>query len=264
MGKFSELHFLEQEARLNNDYSELDKFWREQKWKENYDKKIYDKLDEKLIEVILKSKIVIGQSYYQKLKTNKVLLEIFIVLKILGKKGIKTSDLIAFGFKKTSIKNAIKKLLNLGILDLKIYKEFRLLKLRKIVLKKPKESFWILKKKDTWKIFLLYGLDAAIMYVINSFKSKVYKWDKKLHSVPNRRKVILQNAYYKNLNISNTKIYLLNKMICNYFLVRYREMFGIIHKRKTKFITVKSKKEKLIHKFIGYEFKTLRYLLMQI
>ncbi|WP_373438581.1 hypothetical protein [Metamycoplasma equirhinis] len=65
MGKFSELHLLEQEARLNNDYSELDKFWREQKWKENYDKKIYDKLDEKLIEVILKSKIVIGQSYFQ-------------------------------------------------------------------------------------------------------------------------------------------------------------------------------------------------------
>ncbi|WP_373436576.1 MAGa4850 family ICE element protein [Metamycoplasma equirhinis] len=154
MGKFSELHFLEQEARLNNDYSELDKFWREQKWRENYDKKIYGKLDEKLIKVILKSKIVIGQSYYQKLKTNKVLLEIFIVLKVLGKKVIKSSDLISFGFKKTSVKIAVKKLLNLGILDLKIYKEFRLLKLRKIVLKKPKESFWILKNKDTWKIFL--------------------------------------------------------------------------------------------------------------
>ncbi|WP_406617217.1 MAGa4850 family ICE element protein [Mycoplasmopsis adleri] len=106
-------------------------------------------------------------------------------------------------------------------------------------------------------------MQLLCMWLIASkvrFISEIKNCIQSLH----RRKVILQNAYYKNLNISDTKIYLLNKMICNYFLVRYREMFGIIHKRKTKFITVKSKKEKLIHKFIGYEFKTLRYLLMQI
>jgi len=87
------------------------------------------------------SKVVIGENYYQKLKTNKVLLEIFIVLKSLGKNKIKSSDLLEFGFKKSSIKLAIKKLLGLGILNVEIYKKFKVLKLRKIVLKTPKERF---------------------------------------------------------------------------------------------------------------------------
>lgn len=246
-------------------YYEIAKIKRQINWEGNYEKKIYDKLNEKAIKLILMSKVVISENYYQKLKTNKVLLEIFIVLKSLGKNKIKSSDLLEFGFKKTSIKIAIKKLLDLGILNVEIYKKFKVLKLRKIVLKKPKENSWILQKKDAWKIFLLYGLEAAIMYVINSFKSNAFKSSKKrLYSVETRRKVILQNAYYKSLNISDTKIYLLNKMICDYFMVHYKSMFKIIHKRKSKFITIKSKYGKLIHKFIGYEFKTLRYLLMQI
>lgn len=261
MRSVKDMLILEQE----NCYYEIAAIKRQINWEGNYDKKIYDKLKEKAIKLISKSKVVIGESYYQKLKTNKVLLEIFIVLKSLGKMNIKSFDLLEFGFKKSSIKLAIKKLLGLGILNAEIYKKFGILKLRKIVLKVPKERFWILQKKDAWKIFLLYGLSSAIMYVINSFKSNAFKSSKKrLYSVETRRKVILQNAYYKSLNISNTKIYLLNKMICDYFMVRYTSMFKIIHKRKPKFITIKSKHEKLIHKFIGCEFKTLRYLLMQI
>ena len=261
MRSVSYMQFLEQSGY----YYEIAKIERQINWESNYEKKIYDKLNEKAIRFILMSKVVIGESYYQKLKTNKVLLEIFIVLKSLGNMKIKGSDLLEYGFKKSSIKLSIKKLLNLGILNAEFYKKFGILKLRKIVLKKPKERFWILQKKDAWKIFLLYGLEAAIMYVINSFKSNAFKASKKrLYSVETRRKVILQNAYYKNLNISSTKIYLLNKMICDYFMVRYTSMFKIIHKRKSKFITIKNKYGKLIHKFIGYEFKTLRYLLMQI
>lgn len=261
MRSVSYMHFLEQ----NNFNYEIAKIKRQINWESNYEKKIYDKLNEKAIKLILMSKVVIGESYYRKLKTNKVLLEIFIVLKSLGNMKIKSSDLLEFGFKKTSIKLAIKKLLSLGILNVEIYKKFGILKLRKIVLKKPKERFWILRKKDALKILLIYGLEAAIIYVINSFKSNAFKASKKrLYSVDTRRKVILQNAYYKNLNISSTKIYLLNKMICDYFMVHYKSMFKIIHKRKSKFITIKSKYGKLIHKFIGYEFKTLRYLLMQI
>ena len=261
MRSVSYMHFLEQ----SNCYYEVAKIKRQINWEGNYEKKIYDKLNEKAIKLILMSKVVIGENYYQKLKTNKVLLEIFIVLKSLGKNKIKSSDLLEFGFKKSSIKLAIKKLLDLGILNVEIYNKFGILKLRKIVLKKSKERFWILRKKDAWKIFLLFGLEAAIMYVINSFKSNAFKSSKKrLYSVETRRKVILQNVYYKNLNISSTKIYLLNKMICDYFMISYKLMFGIIHKRKSKFITIKSKYGKLIHKFIGYEFKTLRYLLMQI
>ena len=261
MRSVSYMHFLEQ----SKCYCEIAKIERQINWEGNYDKKIYDKLNEKAIKFILMSKVVIGENYYQKLKTNKVLLEIFIVLKSLGNIKIKSSDLLEFGFKKSSIKLAIKKLLDLGILNVEIYKKFGILKLRKIVLKKSKERFWILQKKDALKIFLLYGLEAAIMYVINSFKSNAFKASKKrLYSVETRRKVILQNAYYKSLNISSTKIYLLNKMICDYFMVHYKSMFKIIHKRKSKFITIKSKYGKLIHKFIGYKFKTLRYLLMQI
>ena len=261
MSSVSYMHFLEQ----SNCYYEVAKIKRQINWEGNYEKKIYDKLNEKAIKLILMSKVVIDENYYQKLKTNKVLLEIFIVLKSLAKNKIKSSDLLEFGFKKSSIKLAIKKLLDLEILNVEIYKKFGILKLRKIVLKKPKERFWVLRKKDALKIFLLYGLEAAIMYVINSFKSNAFKSSKKrLYSVETRRKVILQNAYYKNLNISSTKIYLLNKMICDYFMISYKSMFKIIHKRKSKFITIKSKCGKLIHKFICYEFKTLRYLLMQI
>lgn len=261
MRSVSYMHFLEQ----SNCYYEIAKIKRQINWESNYGKKIYDKLNEKAIKLILTSKVVISENYYQKLKTNKVLLEIFIVLKSLDKNKIRSSDLLEYGFKKSSVKLAIKKLIGLGILNVEIYKKFGILKLRKIVLKKSKERFWILQKKDALKIFLLYGLEAAIMYVINSFKSNAFKSSKKrLYSVETRRKVILQNAYYKNLNISSTKIYLLNKMICDYFMVHYKSMFKIIHKRKSKFITIKSKHEKLIHKFIGYEFKTLRYLLMQI
>ncbi|WP_422392683.1 MAGa4850 family ICE element protein [Metamycoplasma hominis] len=54
-------------------------------WEKNYSKKIYDKLSNIAINKILKSKIVISESYYQKLKTNKVLLEVFIAIKSLKK-----------------------------------------------------------------------------------------------------------------------------------------------------------------------------------
>ncbi|MGC7173672.1 MAGa4850 family ICE element protein [Metamycoplasma hominis] len=54
-------------------------------WRKNYSKKIYDKLSNIAINKILKSKIVISESYYQKLKTNKVLLEVFIAIKSLKK-----------------------------------------------------------------------------------------------------------------------------------------------------------------------------------
>gem|GEM_PF-4805367 len=69
------------------------------------------------------------------------MLEIFIVLKSLGNIKIKSFDLFEYGFKKTSIKLAIKKLLGLGILNNEVYKKSGILKLRKIVLKKPKERF---------------------------------------------------------------------------------------------------------------------------
>ncbi|WP_373435602.1 MAGa4850 family ICE element protein [Metamycoplasma equirhinis] len=263
MGAFSELQILENEAVINRNDTQLKQFQINVNWRNKYDEKIYDKLNQKAIDAILKSKLIISESFYQKLKTNKVLIEIFILIKTIGKKGITISELLEFGFKKTSVKIAINKLFELGILNRKKYENSKVLKLQKSVLKRPKEKFWILKGKDTWKIFLLYGIETAILYVINSFKSNKIN-DKKLNSIKTRRKIILQNAYYKNLNISNTKIYLKNKMICDYFMVNYKQMFGIVHKAKKKFISIKTVNEKLIRKFIGYEFKSERYLLMHI
>lgn len=261
MGFFSDFELMQKQSELYKE--DLALIEREINWSKNYERKIYDKLNQKGIDEILKSKIVIGESYYQKLKTNKTLLEIFLVIKTGKKENLKSLDLLSFGFKKTSIKMAIKKLIELNILNRKIYERFGHLKLIKNSLKKPKENYWFLSGKNAWYIFLLYGLEAAILYRINSNKSKAIKDKKTLHSVSSRKKVILQNAYYKNLHISNTKIYLLNKMICDYFLVSYKKMFAIVHKQQKKFITIK-KNENIIHKFIGYKFKTLRYLLMRI
>lgn len=86
MGAYSEFMVMQQEAILNNDYSLVDAYERNLNWRRNYSKKIYDKLSDIAISKILKSKIVISESYYQKLKTNKVLLEVFMVIKSLKKR----------------------------------------------------------------------------------------------------------------------------------------------------------------------------------
>ena len=85
MGGNKEFMLMQQEAKLNNDYSLVDAYKRNLNWRRNYSKKIYDKLSDIAISKILKSKIVISESYYQKLKTNKVLLEVFMVIKSLKK-----------------------------------------------------------------------------------------------------------------------------------------------------------------------------------
>ncbi|MGC7165098.1 MAGa4850 family ICE element protein [Metamycoplasma hominis] len=263
MGAYSEFMVMQQEAKLNNDYSLVDAFERNFNWRKNYSKKIYDKLSDIAISKILKSKIVISESYYQKLKTNKVLLEVFMVIKSFKNEKIKIIDLINLGFKKTSIKSAIKRLIEIKVLDGEFYKKYKLLKLKKIVLKKPKENYWILNGYDALKIFLLNGLSNAILYAINRHKSKQLN-AKKLHCKINSRKVILQNAYYAKFNWSNSKIYLMNKAIANYFGVKYLQMFGILHSQEKKFITIKNEFGYLKIKFNGYKFSTQRYLLMQI
>ena len=131
MGAHSEFMVMQQEAKLNNDYSLVDAYKRNLNWRRNYSKKIYDKLSDIAISKILKSKIVISESYYQKLKTNKVLLEVFMVIKSFKNKKIKIIDLINLGFKKTSIKSAIKRLIEIKVLDGEFYKKYKLLKLKK-------------------------------------------------------------------------------------------------------------------------------------
>ncbi len=183
------------------------------------------------------------------------------VIKSFKNKKIKIIDLINLGFKKTSIKSAIKRLIEIKVLDGEFYKKYKLLKLKKIVLKNPKENYWILNGYDALKIFLLNGLSNAILYAINRHKSKQLN-AKKLHCKINSRKVILQNAYYAKFNWSNSKIYLMNKAIANYFGVEYLQMFGILRSQEKKVTTLKL--GNLNIKCNVYKFSTQRYLLMQI
>ncbi|WP_373590147.1 MAGa4850 family ICE element protein [Metamycoplasma equirhinis] len=135
MGAFGELQILENEAVINRNDTQLKQFQINVNWRNKYDEKIYDKLNQKAIDAILKSKLIISESFYQKLKTNKVLIEIFILIKTIGKKGITISELLEFGFKKTSVKIAINKLFKLGILNRKKYENSKVLKLQKYVTK---------------------------------------------------------------------------------------------------------------------------------
>ncbi|MEJ3572133.1 hypothetical protein WFS19_00530 [Ureaplasma parvum] len=90
------------------------------------------------------------------------MIEVFMVIKSFKNKEIKIVDLINLGFKKTSIKMAIKRLIEIKVLDGKFYKKYKLEKLKKIVLKNSKENYWILNGYDALKIFLLNGLSNAV------------------------------------------------------------------------------------------------------
>ena len=86
MSAIAEYELVWKEASLTKDYSEVKKlqinflFWKK------YKEKKYDKLNSEIVSKFLKTKLVISESFYQKLKTNKVLIELILVLKILYKK----------------------------------------------------------------------------------------------------------------------------------------------------------------------------------
>lgn len=265
MSAISNYQIVLNECKRNNDYQDLKLIEIESNFWGKYLNKKYDKLNSEIINKFCKkkSKLVISDSFYQKLKTNKVLLEIYLVLKF-TKSNIKQGDLIKYGFKLTSLKSSIKQLIELGILDKNQYLNTKLLKLKKYVLRNKGEKQYFLSGKDTFRIFLLYGLKAALLYSINKYKSKKYSKSSLLKSVESRRKVILQNAYYSSLGLSRNEIYLTLKSICTYFNCQYKEMFGIVRTRKEKFITLTNANNENYHLFVGYKFATERYLLMRI
>ena len=266
MGAISNYQLTLNECIVNNDFQDLKLLEIESKFWGKYLNKKYDKLNLEIINKLCtkKSKLVISNSFYQKVKTNKVLLELYLVLK-LSKPNMKQGDLIKYGFKLTSLKYSINQLIELGILDKNEYLNTKLLKLKKYVLRNKGEKQYILSGKDTFRIFLLYGLKAALLYSINKYKSKKYSKASYLKSIETRRKVILQNAYYSMLGLSRNEVYLTLKSICAYFDCKYKEMFNIVRIRKEKFITLTNNNTgENFHLFIGYKFTTERYLLMRI
>ena len=265
MGAISNYQLTLNECRTNNDFWDLKLLEIEHNFLRKYFNKKYDKLSLEIINKFCKrkTKLVISNSFYQKLKTNKVLLELYLVLK-LSKSNMKQGDLIKYGFKLTSLKYSINQLIELGILDKNEYLNAKLLKLKKYVLRNKGEKQYILSGKDTFRIFLLYGLKAALLYSINKYKSKKYSKASYLKSIETRRKVILQNAYYSMLGLSRNEIYLTLKSICAYFDCHYKDMFAIVRKRQILSVDGPLADGTIWHFEWGYKFTTERYLLMRI
>ena len=72
------------ECKINNDFQDLKLIEIESKFWGKYFNKKYDKLNLEIVDKLCnkKSKLVISNSFYQKMKTNKVLLELYLVLKL--------------------------------------------------------------------------------------------------------------------------------------------------------------------------------------
>ena len=240
-------------------------------FKLKYNSKKYDVLDYKFILKLYKSTFSISESYFQLFSKNKVLVEIFIAINVLlkskkfkkkSKVGISKKTLQKIcGFKKTSIKLAVKKFLELGLIDKAIYVNFGLLKTLKNDLLVKGEKYLKIKGQNAWNIFLLYGLKTLKVYLISAWKAKRIK-DKKFNFVKGRKLVFLQNNLF---GFNKHSVYKFLKNIADFFWIEYKKMFGFEITCKKKFISFKNNKtNKVIHKMIGYEFSTKRFLLMNI
>ncbi|WP_406614844.1 MAGa4850 family ICE element protein [Mycoplasmopsis hyopharyngis] len=216
MGVLSQ-RYLDRQFSLNGFGNES--YSRLEKQNENFDLKYSEKKNDKINfsfrRKLYKSKFYISDSYFQLLKTNKVFVEIFIAIVVLfneAKKrkhkknmffGISKKTLEQkCGFKKTSIKNAIKKFLEIGIIDKDFWTNFKLIKPSRKYLKNDGEKFIKIESENAWKIFLLFGLKTLKTYQLLKWKSRMI-FDKKFNSFSGRRKVILQNK--KMMNVSSIK-----------------------------------------------------------
>ncbi|MDD1361609.1 hypothetical protein PT302_02940, partial [Metamycoplasma hyosynoviae] len=129
------------------------------------------------------------------------------------------------GFKKTSIKNTIKKFLEIGIIDKDFWTNFKLIKPSKKYLKNNGEKFIKIESENAWKIFLFFGLKT---YQLLKWKSRMI-FDKKFNSFSGRRKVILQNSFF---NFKRQSVYKYLKNIADFFWVPYKKMFWIVRHSK--------------------------------
>lgn len=262
MSAIKDLVMMNQEAKTTGDYSSIQDHQIRMKFKEKWKAKKYAKINDDVIYDydFSKSKLVISETYYQKLKTRKVALQLIMVLKSYFKTrtSVQLKDLIKLGFKKTTLKLEIKRLVKLGILSSIQWEGYKRISLVKRTLRKPGEKFWILKGEFTWKIFLLYGLERALIYSTIQKKSK--KINRVKYDPAPRSKVLMQNAYFKIFKWTRNKLWRMLNDLCSFLEQRKSKVFKTERKQTKKFITCKNKRKK----FIGYEFYTERYLLMRI
>lgn len=239
MSVYGEQRLIAKEGSEN----EVRKFEANLEWRMNYfGKKVYDKLSQNTVSEILKTKIVLGESYYKILRTEKVAFEAYVCLSFLGakKRYVNFYELVAFGFKKTSLQRAVKFLTDIGL----ILKVGNAVKIKKFKLTNDDRKFIVISGDKDWKIFLLFGLANLWAYKTLVWKSKELGTKKFVKSA--KRKVIVQNNF---LGLKGSTAYRYLKNICLVLGLRTDELFIV---------------QRSVDNSQHLSFKTQRYLVMHI
>ncbi|WP_029513722.1 MAGa4850 family ICE element protein [Mycoplasmopsis primatum] len=230
---------------------------------QKYNLKKYDKLNLEFLN-IKNWKLVISESYYRKFKNDKVLIELFAVLKEFNGKKITFDFLYSLGFKKTTLKLAVKKMTDFNLLDTVALNDFKVLKLKKMNMadswveklvlkgkckrKRPykkewvpaKEQKWVLKGEDTWRIFLLYGLNAALLYSILKYKKHSVNAGKdKVSNLDNNEKIVIHNNYFGVFGLNSIAVYRALKKVCLFLNIEYKHLFIVERERVLKSLKYK-------------------------
>ncbi|AJM71543.1 MAGa4850 family ICE element protein [Mycoplasma yeatsii] len=245
-----------------NDQKSIEAFLTNQRFEQEYENKKYDKLFANAISKIQKAKLVIGESYVAKLAGEKVATEIVLILKAMYKTEVTKKTLVEFGFKNSSVKLAIKKLIELEMIDKTVYKTNRVLKLTRKVFRNKNEKFWIIKGELVIKFFLLNGLTKTLGAIDTLYCLKQTK--DKLVENSNKKFALVQNNYFKKLNMSRTKVWRIFQALSKFLGIVHSKLVVIKRTSEKKFKTFWNKNGQFIKKFIGYEFRTERLISSEI
>ncbi|MCE6090778.1 hypothetical protein J7894_01655 [Mycoplasmopsis agalactiae] len=146
-----------------------------------YNKKKYNKLTEKALEILFKSKIMIGEKMYKELKERKIAFEFLAIIKQLGAKAnyISILYLQKLGFKRSTLTETIKHLSKLGYIE---HNKKGAIKLTKKPWTLKKEKFMKISSKKLWMHFLLDGSATTLWNItrIIAYKKNHSKADKSL------------------------------------------------------------------------------------
>ncbi|WFQ93030.1 MAGa4850 family ICE element protein [Mycoplasma feriruminatoris] len=246
---------------VKDDPKELQKWYVNLNFYNDYQNKTYNKLTNEIINVILKSQLVISESYFELFKEEKVLLEIFMFLLAYKDGEVNKPLLRNFGFKRSSVGYAVRDFLKYGIIDEAEYRKSFNLKLTVTELKKPGEKYWTIKGSTLIKFFLLYGLSSTLVLMDSKycFKSTKYKPTRE-----NKKKLaLIQNNYFKHLKLSKSKIYKTFLALAKFLIIPLKKLIIVDKKRVANWINVKNKFNQLVFRKV-VTFETQRYITDEI